>query len=111
VALVWWRGIELTWSWGGGGGKLDSGRTLPKGKPRDYATSVSAGRRGGGGGPNISEGGNPGSTPPAYKLVGRGGEVEGGRGCTYSFGVGEGGGEGDPKRWRGEPKTSEVTRR
>ena len=32
-------------------------------------------------------------------------------GCTYSFGVGEGGGEGDPKRWRGEPKTSEVTRR
>jgi len=38
VALVWWRGMELTWSWGGGGGKLDSGRTLPKGKPRAYAT-------------------------------------------------------------------------
>jgi len=30
-------------------------------------------------------------------------------GCTYSFGVGEGGGEGEPKRCRGEPKTSEVT--
>ena len=44
VALVWWRKIELTWSWRGGGGKPDSGRTLPKGKPRAYATSVSAGR-------------------------------------------------------------------
>jgi len=73
VALVWWRGIELTWSWGGAGGKLDSGRTLPKGKPRAYAISVSAGRGGGGGGPNISEGRNLGSTPPVYQLVREGG--------------------------------------
>ena len=66
VARVWWRGIELTWSWGGGRGKRDSVRTLQKGKPRAYVTSVSAGRRGGGGAPNISS---------AYQLVGRGGEV------------------------------------
>jgi len=66
VALVWWRGMELTWSWRGGGGKLDSGRTLQKGKPRAYATSVSAGRRGGGGGPNISS---------AYQRVGERGGV------------------------------------
>jgi len=56
-----------------GGGESDSGRRLPKGKPRAYATSVSAGRRGGGAvwlGPYLSEGGNPGSTPPAYQLMG-----------------------------------------
>ena len=33
-------------------GQSGSGRTLPNGKPRAYATSVSAGRRGGGGQPD-----------------------------------------------------------
>jgi len=60
---------------GAGGGKPDSGRALPKGKPMAYAASVPAGRVGGGAvwlWPNISEGGNPGPTPLAYHLVGRG---------------------------------------
>ena len=43
-----------------------------RGKPRAYATSVSAGWGGGGGGPNISEGENSGPTPPGHQLVGRG---------------------------------------
>jgi len=29
-------------------------------------------------------------------------------GCTYSFGVGEGGGEGDPKRWRGSRRLPKL---
>ena len=65
--------------------------------------------------PNTSKGETQSLRHQRISWLGEGSEVvgeeEGEVGCTSSFGVGLGGGEGDPKRWRGDPKTSGVTRR